>query len=150
MDWSKTSAVDGLFFGTSYADTTSQNRRQLQVMMHRMCGSSRVFSAGTSLPRWAAPEDSTEGGQINDTVSINGEAEGGEGACFESLRTDEGYISEGSGSYFPFWAKTIWLLDQLAILQYPHGAGREAMHIEIRRGHLLQDSFIQVWWWHSF
>ncbi len=152
MDWRETSTVDALFFGTSYADTGTQYRRkQVQVLLRRMFGST-VVSAGASLPRPAAPEESTEG-QINETISINGEAEGG-GTCLESSRTDEQYLSDGSGSSFPFWAKTIWLLDQLAILQGSHGTGDEAMRIEVRRSHLLEDSFNQVgWWpswWHSF
>lgn len=33
----------------------------------------------------------------------------------------------------PFWQKHSWFLDQLKLLQVPHGAGMEAMRIEVRR-----------------
>ena len=33
----------------------------------------------------------------------------------------------------PFWQKHSWFLDQLKLLQVPHGAGMEAMRIEVRK-----------------
>ncbi|CAN0188052.1 unnamed protein product [Pylaiella littoralis] len=44
----------------------------------------------------------------------------------------------------PFWQKHSWFLDQLKLLQVPHGAGMEAMRIEVNRKNLLEDSFAQV------
>ncbi|CAB1116618.1 unnamed protein product [Ectocarpus sp. CCAP 1310/34] len=44
----------------------------------------------------------------------------------------------------PFWQKHSWFLDQLKLLQVPHGGGMEAMRIEVNRKNLLEDSFAQV------
>ncbi len=143
MHWRETSTFDSLSFGTLYADTGSQDRRkQVQVLLCRMDNSRD--SGAASLPR-PTHEESTEG-QVNETVTATDESKRGGGAHLESLRMDEQHLPDGSGSSVPFWAKTIWLLDQLAILQGPHGAGREAMRVEVRREHLLEDSFNQVGW----
>ncbi len=143
MDWRETSTFDSLSFRTSYADTGSQDRRkQVQVLLCRMDDSRD--SGAASLPR-PAHEESTEE-QVNETVTATDKSKRGGGGGSESPRMDEQYLPEGSAPPVPFWAKTIWLLDQLAILQGPHGAGKEAMRIEVRREHLLEDSFNEVGW----
>ncbi|KAG5191938.1 E3 ubiquitin-protein ligase NEDD4 [Tribonema minus] len=59
-----------------------------------------------------------------------------------ALRRDPAALAKISAQ--PFWQKHVWLLEQLRVLQLPHGAGLEAMRIEVRREHLLEDSFSQV------
>ncbi len=141
MDWRDISTVDALSFGTLYSDTGSKRRRrQVEVLLQRMCNSRA--SAIAPLPR-PAPEESTEG-QISETGMVNDEAEEGKVHLESPPRMDERYFPGRSNPSLPFWAKIVWLLDRLAILQGPHGAGKEAIHIEVRRDHLLEDSFNQV------
>ncbi|CAM9483914.1 unnamed protein product [Phaeothamnion confervicola] len=66
------------------------------------------------------------------------DAEGGSGG----IDTNPERLCEVAA--LPFWQKHVWLLDQLSILQVPHGAGLEAMKIEVHRDNLLEDSFTQV------
>ncbi len=147
MDWRETSTFDSISFGTSYADAGSKDRRkQVQVLLGRMAGSRD--SGAASLPRPAHEESAEE--QVNKAVMTTDELKRRGGAHLESPRMDEQCcLPDGSASSVPFWAKTIWLLDRLAILQGSHGSGKEAMGIEVRRDHLLEDSFNQVGW-HSW